>query len=413
MNAAPLTRCRICGNDRLEHVVDLGQQFLTGVFPKTKEHAYLTCGPLQLVKCDGDGACGLLQLAHSYDLAEMYGENYGYRSGLNRHMVEHLRGKIEAICSTITLRAGDLVIDIGANDGTSLGFYPDDVLRVGVDPSGAKFQHHYKPHVRLIPDFFSAPLVAQHFPGQKAKIVTSFSMLYDLESPLAFARDIAAVLDPEGIWVFEQSYMPLMLQQVAFDTICHEHLEYYGLHQIEWVLKHAGLKLIDVTFNDINGGSFSVTAAPVAAKHQANETQIAGILQRETEASLHALAPYVQFSVDIRRVCDALIEFVRHARSKGKRVAALGASTKGNVLLQYCGFTDNDIAVIGEVNPDKFGAFTPGTKIPIAPEHEVLAQNYDYLLVLPWHFRSFFLSNPAFKGQHLLFPLPQLEVVVP
>lgn len=408
-----VSKCRMCGNENLVEVVDLGHQYLTGVFPKDRGLGHsVTRGPLRLVKCHGDDACGLLQLDHSYDLGEMYGDNYGYRSGLNRQMVAHLHGKIARIQKMANLAAGDLVIDIGANDGTSLGAYREDLLLVGVDPTGAKFRQYYKPHVHLIPDFFSAGLVETAFPGKQAKVITSFSMLYDLENPLAFAQDIARVLDKQdGIWVFEQSYMPLMLDRMAFDTICHEHLEYYGLKQIMWLLERAGLKAIDVELNDVNGGSFSVVAASRESSRPAEIGKIGALLQEERSKGLDQLQPYIRFDEQVKQACDELIRFVKTAKAQGKRVAALGASTKGNVLLQYCGFTTDDVEVVGEVNPDKFGACTPGTWLPIEDERLVLDRKYDFLIVLPWHFREFFLQNKAFVGQHLVFPLPRLEVI--
>lgn len=409
-----LSKCRMCGNEHLVEVVDLGYQYMTGVFPKGKTSRGLTQGPLRLVKCHGVDACGLLQLDHSYDLGEMYGDNYGYRSGLNRQMVAHLHAKITRVQAMAKLAAGDLVIDIGANDGTSLGAYREDLLLVGVDPTGAKFRQYYKKHVQLIPDFFSAKLVADAFPGRKAKVITSFSMLYDLEQPLTFARDIAEILDKtDGIWVFEQSYMPLMLDRLAFDTICHEHLEYYGLKQIMWMLEQVGLKVVDVELNDVNGGSFSVVAASRESGRTVEKDKIAALLQDERARGLDGLHPYEHFDRQIKQICGELTRFVRKAKAEGKRVGALGASTKGNVLLQYCGFTDQDIEVVGEVNPDKFGVYTPGTGIPIEDEKAVLARRYDYLIVLPWHFKEFFLQNKAFTGQHLLFPLPRIEVITP
>ena len=409
-----LSKCRICGNECLVEVVDLGYQYMTGIFPRDKTSRGLTRGPLRLVKCHGVDACGLLQLDHSYDLGEMYGHNYGYRSGLNRQMVAHLHSKIATIQSIAKLVAGDLVIDIGANDGTSLAAYREDLLLVGVDPTAHKFRRYYKKHVQLIPDFFSAELVSEAFPGRKAKVITSFSMLYDLDQPLTFARDIAVVLDKtDGIWVFEQSYMPLMLDRLAFDTICHEHLEYYGLKQIIWMLDQAGLKVVDVELNDVNGGSFSVVAAHRESCRAVETDKIAALLQEEQARGLHELYPYERFDQQIKQSCGELTRFVRKATAEGKKVGALGASTKGNVLLQYCGFTKDDIDVVGEVNPDKFGAYTPGTGIPIEDEKVVLARHYDYLIVLPWHLKEFFVRNKAFTGQHLLFPLPSIEVITP
>jgi NDP-4-keto-2,6-dideoxyhexose 3-C-methyltransferase len=403
----------VCGNPQLDLVVDLGEQYLTGVFPRHKAEKEVTCGPLRLVKCHGgDEVCGLLQLQHSYDLGEMYGDNYGYRSGLNPSMVRHLQGKVASIRSQVNLVAGDLVVDIGSNDGTTLAAYPESLNLVGIDPTGEKFRKHYQPHIQLIPDFFSAELVEQVYPGKKAKVITSFSMFYDLESPVDFAKQIAAVLDPkDGIWVLEQSYMPLMLERTAYDTICHEHLEFYALSQIVWIADKAGLKVVDVELNDVNGGSFSVTAAHKGSRHTDANRTVENLLAKEQSQGLNTQVPYREFSQRIEESKKALQAFVQKAKNEGKRIVGIGASTKGNVLLQYCGFTTNDIEVIGEVNPDKFGALTPGTWIPIDNEVNVLEMKPDYLLVLPWHFRDFFTSNPAFKEMMLVFPLPELEII--
>lgn len=407
-----ITKCRICGNTELVPVVDLGEQYLTGVFPKARQDS-LTHGPLRLVKCHGGGnCCGLLQLEHSYDSAEMYGANYGYRSGLNPSMVSHLRGKVERIRKKVRLAAGDLVLDIGSNDGTTLAAYPQDLKLVGMDPTGQKFADYYPAHVQLIPDFFSADSLNAALPGKKAKVVTSFSMFYDLESPVDFARQVAEVLDHDaGIWVFEQSYMPLMLERNCYDTICHEHLEYYGLRQVVWLAEKAGLKIVDVEVNDVNGGSFSVVAAHRASKLSDSSNTVARMLEEEAAAGLATLAPYEAFFRRTQQSKTQLQEFVAAARKKGERILGLGASTKGNVVLQYCGFTEQDIPAIGDVNPDKFGAVTPGAWIPIQDEKAVLASRPEYLLVLPWHFRDFFVTSPVFKGRKLVFPLPELQVV--
>jgi NDP-4-keto-2,6-dideoxyhexose 3-C-methyltransferase len=410
-----IDKCRICGNAELIPVVDLGEQYLTGVFPRKESASTVTKGPLRLVKCHGgNNVCGLLQLEHSYDRDELYGENYGYRSGLNASMVRHLHDKVARIRGAADLRPGDLVVDIGSNDGTTLGAYPKDLLLVGIDPTGEKFRRHYASHLRLISEFFSADLLTRAFPGRKAKVVTSFAMFYDLESPIDFAREIAGVLDPqEGIWVFEQSYMPLMLARNAYDTVCHEHLEYYGLKQIVWLTERAGLRIVDVELNDVNGGSFSVVAAHPASRHADSRGIVARMLADEAAAGLSGLAPYQAFSNRAEQSRRSLQEFVAGVRREGKRLCGLGASTKGNVVLQYCGFGPGDIGVIGDVNPDKFGALTPGTWIPIEDEAKVLASSPDFLLVLPWHFRDFFLRNPALSGRRLVFPLPHLSVVVP
>ena len=403
-------KCRICGNHNLVGILDLGKQMLTGVFPKFKDDE-VTVGPLKLVKCYGDNACGLVQMEHSYDLGEMYGDNYGYRSGLNASMVAHLKAKVKRILSKNQLKPGDLVIDIGSNDSTTLQAYPAiDLNLVGIDPTGKKFKSFYPSHINLISDFFSSNLVKQNLPNQTAKVVTSFSMFYDLEAPLDFMREVYEILDDDGIWVFEQSYMPTMLKTNSYDTVCHEHLEFYALKQIQWMANNIGFKIIDVEFNDINGGSFSITVKK-ANGDQSITLEIQKILDAETEMGLDTLRPFAEFEERVKQTRNNLLKFISDVKSSGKTIAALGASTKGNVLLQYCGITTNEVSCVGEVNVEKFGCFTPGSWLPIISEDDLLSQNYDYLIVLPWHFKSFFVGQDKFKKTTLVFPLPTLELV--
>jgi ubiquinone/menaquinone biosynthesis C-methylase UbiE len=355
----------------------------------------------------GDETCGLLQLEHSYDLREMYGANYGYRSALNISMVKHLHGKVRKLLERMDLREGDLVVDIGSNDSTTLQAYPAQGLTlVGIDPTGAKFSKYYPPHIQLIPDFFSAQALKERFPEKKAKIVTSFSMFYDLEDPTAFMREVHEVLAEGGVWVFEQSYMPTMLETNSYDTVCHEHLEYYALKQIKWMADRSGFRILDVELNDINGGSFSVT---VSKSRGHTPVPVQSMIDEERRKGLDTLAPYTAFAERAAGAKKELLEFIEKARAEGRTVAALGASTKGNVILQYCGITQKEILAIGEVNADKFGCLTPGTWIPIIPEQELLDLKPDYLIVLPWHFRRFFEENSKFASLKLLVPLPRLE----
>ena len=406
-----LSHCRICGNTDLAPVLNLGEQMLTGVFPRSRD-AQVTTGPLQLVKCTGGSdCCGLLQLAHSYELDEMYGENYGYRSGLNASMVAHLERKVARIRTLVDLAPGDLVIDIGSNDATTLRAHDPDLTLVGIDPTGSKFSAFYPEHVMLIPEFFSGGLVSERFPGRKAKVVTSFSMFYDLPRPMAFMQEVHDILAEDGIWVLEQSYMPFMLDTNSYDTVCHEHLEFYALRQIQWMVERVGLRILDVEFNDVNGGSFSVTVG-MARTGDPVLPAVQAILDREDAAGLQTLAPYQAFATRVAVLREELRGFVADARAAGKRVGALGASTKGNVLLQYCGFTSDEIVAVGEVNPDKLGAYTPGSFIPIVPEDALLDGRVDYLLVLPWHFRAFFETLPKLRDAALVYPLPQLSVSV-
>jgi len=406
-----IDKCRICGNKDLESVLDLGEQMLTGVFP-TEKNADITVGPLRLVKCMGENNCGLLQMEHSYDLDEMYGDNYGYRSGLNKSMVDHLNNKVKKILTLVSLSDGDLVVDIGSNDSTTLQAYPNTGLTlVGIDPTGVKFHEYYPSHIQLIPEFFSSSLLDGRFPYRKAKVVTSFSMFYDLESPMDFMREVYDVLADDGIWVFEQSYMPTMLEKNSYDTVCHEHLEFYALHQIKWMTDKIGFKIRDVEFNDINGGSFSITVS----KSLGDLTimpEVQKILDNENILGLNTLLPYQEFADRVVHTRDELLKFIESVQSEGKSIAALGASTKGNVLLQYCGLTTDKLTAVGEVNVEKYGCYTPGTWLPIVSEDQLLSNKPDYLLVLPWHFRKFFEENELFSSINLVFPLPKLDVLI-
>lgn len=402
--------CRICGSTELVSIVDLGHQALTGVFPKSTSQP-ITSGPLELVKCAN--GCGLVQLRQSYDTSEMYGANYGYRSGLNRSMVEHLHELVARVTQTVTLGAGDLVVDIGSNDGTLLGAYSTPAARVGIDPSGAKFRQYYKPGIDLIPEFFSAKAIDTHTGGKKAKVISSIAMFYDLESPISFMEQVRDTLADDGIWLFEQSYMPTMLEMTAYDTICHEHLEYYGLSQIRWMTDRVGLQILDVWLNNVNGGSFAVIAGktngPLSPTPEA-AARIAELLR--AEEVMTTLAPFEAFRARIFEHRDHLVDFIHGANRAGQRILGYGASTKGNVILQFCKLTAADLPVIAEVNEDKFGAFTPGTHIPIISEREARASKPDYFLVLPWHFRSTIIEREAAylaSGGKLLFPLPTIE----
>jgi C-methyltransferase C-terminal domain/Methyltransferase domain/Putative zinc binding domain len=408
-----IEKCRVCGNRDLIEVLDVGVQTLTGVFPRSRDEA-VTAGPLRLVKCTGaSDACGLLQLQHSYDLGEMYGQNYGYRSGINASMVSHLHGKVRKILSNTTLPDDALILDIGSNDSTTLQAYPRrNYTLVGIDPTGTKFASYYPPHIRLIPDFFSSAKIREVFGTRKAAVITSFSMFYDLEDPLAFMREIVEVLADDGIWVFEQSYMPAMLAQNSYDTVCHEHLEYYDLKQIKWMVDKVGLKIVDVELNDVNGGSFSVVAAKQSAK-RTQSSEVSKVLEQENQLELNGLEPFRSFERRVKKCRQDLLDFIEKAKRQNKTIIGLGASTKGNVILQYCGITEADMREIGEVNADKYGSFTPGSLIPIVPQDEALATKPDFVVVLPWHFRSFFEKDARFKGLNLVFPLPQLEIVVP
>jgi hypothetical protein len=403
--------CRTSGSDHLVPVLNLGLQALTGVFPRSAESA-VTRGPLELLWCP---VSGLLQLGHSYNPDEMYGENYGYRSGLNQSMVEHLTDKARWLERLVQLNVGDVVLDIGSNDATTLKAYATPgVQRIGIDPTGAKFANHYPTEIKLISDFFSAD--AYHgVCSRPARIVTSIAMFYDLESPVEFARQVASVLAQDGVWHFEQSYMPSMLRTNSYDTICHEHLEYYSLDVVRHILDAADLKLIDVVTNGVNGGSFAVTATHRSSNHyKSNDAVINWLLEQEDLMGLGTTRPYREFEERVFRHRQDLTRLIRNLNADGKTIMGYGASTKGNVLLQFCGLSAQDIPAIAEVNQDKYGCVTPGSHIPIVSEAEARAAQPDYFLVLPWHFKSGIVKREREflqTGGKMIFPFPDIEIV--
>jgi C-methyltransferase C-terminal domain/Putative zinc binding domain/Methyltransferase domain len=406
----PLKQCRVSGSSNLIPVLSLGRQALTGVFPPTQQTP-VTTGPLDLVWCPESG---LLQLGYSYDAGEMYGKNYGYRSGLNQSMVRHLTQKVHLLERMANLKPGDVALDIGSNDATSLKAYRTAGLtRIGIDPTGDKFKEFYTDDIRLVPDFFSAAAFRRQTP-KRARIVTSIAMFYDLADPIAFARQVAEVLEPDGLWHLEQSYMPSMLRLCSYDTICHEHLEYYSLSTLRHIMDAADLRMLDVQMNAVNGGSFGVTVAHRASAQPSNAVMLDWLLEQEDRMGLHTPRPYRDFEERVFRHRRDLTRLLQALRSAGKRILGYGASTKGNVVLQFCGIGRDTVEAIADVNPDKFGALTPGTHIPIVSEAEARAMKPDYFLVLPWHFKEGIVQREQeflAAGGKMIFPFPEIEVV--
>jgi NDP-4-keto-2,6-dideoxyhexose 3-C-methyltransferase len=407
-----ITRCRICGNHRLETILELGVQKLTGVFP-TSPDVDLLGGPLELLRCaPSAGHCGLVQLRHSYPLEAMYGDNYGYRSGLNSSMTTHLASKAAFLTALSKPVPGDLIVDIGSNDGTLLRSYDALYDLLGIDPVARKFLAFYPRWIRVLPEFFSRELWQAQLSGRKAKIITSIAMFYDIERPMEFVGTIRDFLASDGIWHFEQSYLPLLLERCAYDTICHEHIEYYCLRQIQWMIERSDLKIVALQINDVNGGSLAVTVARNEAPYPKAKEEIERVLQAEERKGLEGFEPLHRFRDNVFAHRDRLLKQIRCVQQRGEKLLGYGASTKGNVILQFCGLTTKEIPFIAEVNPEKFGRFTPGSGIPIVSEPEVHAMKPDVLFVLPWHFRQNLIEREEDflqRGGRLLFPLPDVE----
>ncbi len=406
-----ITECRICWNEHLTDIMDLWIQSMTWIFPNPGEE--VESWPLAIVKCYWENACGLLQLKHNYDLERMYGDDYGYRSWLNQWMVKHLWNIVEKIKSLINLSPWDLIIDIASNDGTLLKAYGDNWFElVWIDPTAKKFESFYAPYTNFISNFFSADIVKQKT-NKKAKVITSISMFYDLPNPMVFLNDLKEILADDGIWILEQSYMPTMIDMVSYDTICHEHLEYYTLKQIKWMTDKMGMIIFDVVLNDVNGWSFQVFVTK-DSKRPVNTKAIQSLLDHEETWWYSSWEIFKEFKSNIEKHKKAVQDFFTTVKKENKKVIWYGASTKWNVTLQYCGITNEMLPFIAEVNDYKFGRTTPWTKIPIISEKEAHWMKPDYFFVLPWHFKKWILEREeAYLNNwwQFVFPLPYLEII--
>lgn len=409
--------CRICGSAALSEVIDLGAQYLQGAFLKP-DHVVppLQRIPTGLVRCDPtrDGnACGLLQMKVTVPPETLY-SSYWYRSGTNGTMRGHLAGIArEAVAMTGADTA--VALDIGCNDGTLLRAYPRAVRKFGVDPSD--ITEESRGEFEVVRDFFPSPALSRRLGGRRCDIVTTIAMFYDLERPLEFVRAVKSVLGPRGIWVMEMSYMPSMLALNAYDTICHEHLEYYSFAVIERLVGMAGMKVVRAGLNDINGGSIRCHVVHDDCSAYDDDTAwrvMAGLRAREAALGLDTDAPYRFFQQRVDKHRRDLGGLLKDLKRAGKSVHVYGASTKGNTILQWCGIDRTVVPFAADRNPAKFGARTIGTDIAIVSEEESRAMKPDYYLVLPWHFRAEFLAREAAMlaaGTKFIFPLPEIEIV--
>lgn len=372
--------------------------------------------PTELVRCDvtkNENGCGLLQLAHTFPPEILYA-NYWYRSGTNATMRAHLGGIVETAMELVG-KPQPTVLDIGCNDGTLLSHYPAGSKLYGVDPSDIALEIGDK--ATVVNSVFPSELALAVLPEGGVDIVTSIAMFYDLESPVDFAAHVARLLDKSGIWIFEVSYLPLMLLQNSFDTICHEHLEYYSLAVLESIAERADMRIFKAEINDINGGSIRCYACRASNNEYGTAADRAFVHRlriREFEMELDTYKPYTEFQSRIEQLKDELNRLLFNIRAQGERIHIYGASTKGNVLLQWYGVNRVVVDCAADRNPQKVGSKTLGTDIPIVSEEESRKARPDYYLVLPWHFRKEFLERERetiMSGTKMIFPLPVVEVV--
>lgn len=392
MHYKKIKKCRICNSKKIKKILSLGNQCLSGVFPESKEQKILKA-PLDLVVCNGK--CGLVQLSHTVNPKFLYGDNYGYRSGINHTMRKHLKYVVEVANRFVSIKRNESVLDIGSNDGTLLKNYKEDIVKFGFDPCASKYVNKYPKNSFIFFDYFDKKNIRER---RKFKVITSIAMFYDLNNPKKFVEDINDCLDDDGIWITEQSYMPKMINNGSYDTICHEHLGYYGVYPICYLLNKCSMQIVHMERNPINGGSLLMVIKKGRGYCYSNR-------------QIHYIDIFKKRIMENKK---ELINLLFKLKNNKKKVFGYGASTKGNVILQYCNLTYKDIPFIADRNPEKYGKYTPGSKIEIVSESVARHLKPDYFLVLPWHFRDEIIKrekNFLSKGGKLIFPLPKLEVV--
>lgn len=404
----------------MKELFTLGDLFVSD-FLKTGEKPRTEQTELKMMLEEDSGA---VRLEKSAPLDTMYGR-YWYRSGINLTMKNELNGIVSSILNCVKLKDNDLWIDIACNDGTLLSFVPDNLIKIGIDPVDDSYKKESEKYANLIiQDYFSADVFKNSkFKNLKAKVITTIAMFYDLEYPDKFIEDITWVLDDNGVWVLQLSYTPLMIQQIAFDNICHEHIYYYSLFNIKKMFKKHGLDIVDVQLNDINGGSFRIYVMKDTADKSTFGTQpyrdvcnfrINSLLVYEDTLKLDHKETWIDFYNNIKDVKQKTLEFIKSEKQKGKKIWAYGASTKGNTLLQYFGLDSTLIDGIAERSIHKFGLNTIGTNIPIFSEDEMRKEKPDYLLILPWHFIDEFTKREADflnSGGKFIVPCPKFQII--
>jgi 2-polyprenyl-3-methyl-5-hydroxy-6-metoxy-1,4-benzoquinol methylase len=409
--------CRISGEKTIP-LFSLGDLYLSDFIERHESPKYV---PVELEMRLAPKS-GLVQLAHTVPGNIMY-RKYWYKSGTNTTMTNELMGIAKRAQELMRLNPGDIFLDIGCNDGTLLSFIEKDVVRIGFDPNDFKAESIRHADV-IVNNYFTSKEYRKTKHGhKKAKVITSIAMFYDLEDPNAFVRDIKNTLDKNGLWIIQMSYLPLMLQQLAFDNICHEHLEYYSLEALQHLLHRNGMEVVDCELNDINGGSFRIyvrhrdadpSTFATAPQRDVSRMRVASILAYEKTLKLNDKKIYLDFWKNINKLKEETVNFIKKEKKRGKKIWGYGASTKGNTLLQWFGLDHNLIDGIAERSPAKFGLKTAGTDIPIYSEAEMRKAKPDYLLVLPWHFISEFKKREIQflrRGGKLIVPCPKFEVI--
>lgn len=407
-----INNCRNCKNNKFYDLFSLGKLSYTGKFPKNKR-INIPKEEIKLIMCLN---CKLIQISKNFSLNYMYNHDYGYRTGINQTMTNHVGETVRELSSRNNfLNKKDFVLDIASNDGTLLNFYNKNLNRIGIDPTIAKYKRFYRNINHKLSTFFSKKELTKIIKKKKIKAITALSVFYDLKDPNKFLKEISEIIDTEkGIFVLEHTDLLSIIKNNLFDTICHEHLEYYSLKVVKNMIEKNNMKIIDIYKNDINGGSLSLYIAHVNSKFKTVNKNINKIIIEEKKFKLNEKRTYINFYNKINNIKKKLLKILTNLKKNNKTIHGYGASTKGNVLLQYFKIDHNLIDYIADRNPAKNNLYTPGTKIKIITEEKSRKHKPDFYLVLPWHFKKEILireKKTINKGSRFIFPLPNLKIV--
>ena len=400
--------CRICKSSKLKKLFSLGNMCFTGKFPN--ERQIIQKKPILLLLCDN---CGLVQLGHNFDLKYLYGPDYGYRTGINKTMLSHVKGVVKYLSKKVKLKKNDLVLDIASNDGSLLKNYDKKVITFGIDPIISKYINEYDKINYKVSDFFSSERVKK-IVKKKFKIITALSVFYDSINPNKFLKDVKNILSKNGVFLLEFADLASIIKNKMFDTICHEHLEYYSTRVILDLCKKNGLVVFDIKKNNINGSSKQYYVCRENSDYEINNKVIRSELNVEKKLKLTEVKTFKKFIKEINSSRDDLVRLLKKINKSGKKVHCYGASTKGNVLLQYFNIDNKVINYAAERNKNKYNLYTPGSNIKIISEILSRFHKPDYYLVLPWHFKNEILERERLirkKGTKFIFPLPKLKIV--
>ncbi len=358
--------CRVCSG-KLQDLISLESQFLSPTFVKSNINNKLSKIKVPLTMCIcKNKSCSLVQLRETTDPDLLY-TDYFYRSSTNPMMLQDLKKVVEKSQEFVTLKRDDIVVDIGANDCSMLSYFPKDTIRVGVEPATNIDWSKVDKNINIINDFFPSKKFQKYLNKRKVSIFTSCAMFYDLDDPNSFVKSLKDNLDKNGVCCIQLSYVLLMLKNLNFYDICHEHLEYYSLNSLNFLMSQNGLEIVDAETNRVNGGSVLVFIKHKSLNNK-KTTNLKNLISLEDSMNLSSSEVYKNFFSEMKKLSLKVTSFIKNEINNKKLVIGLGASTKGNVLLQFFGINKNMLPYISEKQEMKVGLKTLGSDIELISE---------------------------------------------